>query len=80
MIRLARVYLVVGFTAAVGGCSGEDEPAPAGPGGSAAGVQYLYVSEATEYFSRSTLLDVSGDQPVAGLSFPGFVGSVLRVR
>jgi hypothetical protein len=40
----------------------------------------LFVSTATEDFSRSTLLDVSGDEAIDGDSFSGFMGNVLRVR
>jgi hypothetical protein len=40
----------------------------------------LYISEATADFANTTLLDVSGDQPIAALTFPGYLTNVLRVR
>jgi hypothetical protein len=40
----------------------------------------LFVSVSSPDFARTTLLDVSGDEAVEGVSFDGFMGHVLRVR
>jgi hypothetical protein len=40
----------------------------------------LFVSTATEDFAQTTLLDVSGDEAIEGVSFSGFMGNVPRVR
>jgi len=40
----------------------------------------LYISEATADFANTTLLDVSGDQPVPSLTFPGYLTNLLRVH
>jgi hypothetical protein len=40
----------------------------------------LYISEATADFESTTLLDVSGDQPVPALTFPGYLTNLLRVH
>jgi hypothetical protein len=39
-----------------------------------------FVSVSTSDFSQTTLLDVSGDEAIEGVSFPGFMGNVVRVR
>lgn len=40
----------------------------------------FFVAEAAADYSESTLVDLSGDAPAPGVSFPGFVLDVARVR
>ena len=40
----------------------------------------LFIPESTADYSSMTLLDVTGDEPVPGVSFTGYVGNVVRVR
>lgn len=40
----------------------------------------FFVSEAAADYSESTLVDLSGDAPAPGVSFPGFVLDVARIR
>lgn len=41
---------------------------------------HLYVSESNDDFTQTTLLDISKEKPVKGLSFPGAAGNLIRVR
>lgn len=41
---------------------------------------HLFIPESTADYSSTTLLDVTGDEPVPGISFPGYVGNIVRLR